>query len=61
MTNLEIVTLSEVSQRKRNIIWYPLYAESENKWYKWTWHNRNRLTDLENEFIVTGAGGGGKG
>ena len=33
---------------------------SKKNWYKWTyWQNRNKLTDLENEFIV--AGGGGKG
>ena len=29
--DLEIVLLSEVSQRKRNIILYPLYAESKKK------------------------------
>ena len=32
--NLEIVTLSEVSQRR--IIWHPLYVKSKKKWYKWT-------------------------
>ena len=49
--DLEIVLLSEVSQRERNIIWYPLYAESKKKWYKWT-HLQNRLTDLEKEVMV---------
>ena len=54
--DLEIVILSEVKvrQRERNIIWYRLYAESKKKWYKWTYlQNRNRLTDLENELMVT--------
>ena len=27
--DLEIVTLSEINQRRRNIIWYPLYADSK--------------------------------
>ena len=29
--DLEIVIFSEVSQRRRNIIWHPLYAESNKK------------------------------
>ena len=29
--DLEIIILSEVSQRKTNIIWYHLYAESKKK------------------------------
>ena len=33
--DLEIIILSEVSQRKTNIIWYHLYVISK-KWYKWT-------------------------
>ena len=32
--DLEIVTLSEVSQTERNIIWHPLYVESKKKLYK---------------------------
>ena len=41
--------LSEVSQRKTNIIWQHLYAESKvwHKWWIFLW-NRNRLTDTEN-------------
>ena len=35
--DLEIVIQSEESQRRRSIIWYPLYMESEKKWYKWTY------------------------
>ena len=30
-TDLEILVLSEVSQRKTNIIWYHLYAEPKKK------------------------------
>ena len=44
------------------MVWYPLYAESEKKWYKWTYlQNRNRLTDLENELMVTRREGCGEG
>ena len=54
----ESVILSELSQRKRNIIWHPLYLESKKKWYKWTYlQSRHRLTDLENEFLVAGGEG----
>ena len=35
--DLESVILNEVSQRRRNIIWHPLYVESKKKWYKWTY------------------------
>ena len=50
----EIVILSEVRQRRRNIIWHPLYVGSEKKQYKWTYlQNRNRLTGLEIELMVT--------
>ena len=46
--DLEIIILSEVSQRKTNII-YNLYMESK-KQYKWTYlQNRNRLMDIENK------------
>ena len=30
--DLEIVILSEVSQRRRNIIWHPLYVESKKNY-----------------------------
>ena len=44
--NLEIVILSDGSQRKRNIVQYHLSIESKKKWYKWTYlQNRNRFTD----------------
>ena len=42
------------------ILYHPLYAESEKKWYKGTClQNRNRLT--ENEFMVARAEENGKG
>ena len=61
--DLKIDILSEVRYRKKIIIWYPLYAESKKKWYKWTYlQNRNRLTDLENEiYMITGEMDEGKG
>ena len=34
-------------------VWYCLFVESK-KWYKWTYsQNRNRVTDVENKFMVT--------
>ena len=52
---LETVILSEVSQRRRNILWHPLYVESKKKWYKWIYlQNIKRFTDLENELMVAG-------
>ena len=59
--DLEIIILSEVSRAKTNIIWYRLYVESKI-WYKWTYlQNRNRLTDIENKFMVTKEEGEGEG
>ena len=58
---LEIIILSEVSQKETNTIWYHLYVESKI-WHKWTYlPNRNRLTHTENRSVVTkgeGVGGG---
>ena len=61
--DLKIDILSEVRYRKKIIIWYPLYAESKKKWYKWTYLQiRNRITDLENEiYMITGETDEGKG
>ena len=51
--DLEIVILSEVSQRKKNIIWYRLYVEFKKR-HKWTYlQNRKKLTDTENKFRIT--------
>ena len=52
---LEIAILSEASQRRRNIIWHPLYVKSKKKWYRWRYlQNKNGLTDLENELMIAG-------
>ena len=59
--DLEIVIVSDVSQRKKNIVWHSLYVESKKKWYKWTYlQKRNRLTDLENELMVARGKDGGR-
>jgi len=34
---------TEVSQRRRNMVWHPLYVESKKKWNKWT-YLQNRKT-----------------
>ena len=53
--DLEIVILSEVRQRKTNII-YHLHGDSKI-WYKSTYlQNGNRLTDIENKLMVTKGG-----
>ena len=59
--NLEIIILSEVSQkRKTNIIWSHLYVKSKIR-HKWTClRNKNRLTDIENRLVVA-KGEGGRG
>ena len=47
------ITVSEVSQRKTNTIWYHSYVESK-KQCKWIHiQNRDRHTDLANELTVT--------
>ena len=57
---LEILTLSEVSQRKTNATWYHLYVESKI-WHKWTClQNRNRLRDIEYRLVVAKEEGGGR-
>ena len=38
---------------KTNIGWYYLHVEAKI-WHKWTYlQNRNRLTDIENQLMVT--------
>ena len=32
--DLEIVILSDISQRRRNSEWHPLYVESKENWYQ---------------------------
>ena len=51
--DLEIIILSEVSQRQ-NIIWYQLHVESWAGGRKATYmQNRNRPTDTENKLMIT--------
>ena len=60
--DLEIIILSEVSQRKTSITWYHLYVEPKKKLIQMNLQNRNRLTDFKNKLMVTkgerGWGGG---
>ena len=55
---LEIIILSEVSQKKTNTIWYYLYVESKI-WRKWNclW---NRLKDIKNRLVGAKQVGEGK-
>ena len=56
--NLEIIILSDVSQRKTNTIWYYLYVKSKI-WCKWTYlWIRNRLIDIKNRLVVAKGGEG---
>ena len=58
---LEIIILSEVSQKKTNTIWYHLHVESKIQ-HKWAYlQSRNRLTDIESRLVVTGRGKMGTG
>ena len=61
--DLEIVILSEVSQtEKEKYCMILLICGIYKKLYKWTYlQNRNKLTDLENELMVTGEKGGREG
>ena len=45
------VILSEVSQRRRNIIWHPLCVESKKKWYSALTY-KTKIHRLKNEFMV---------
>ena len=48
LLDLEIAVLSEVSQRKTNIVWHRLYMELK-KGYKWNYlQKRNRVANIEN-------------
>ena len=51
--DLAIITPSEVSQTKTNVLLYHIHVES-NLWHKWIYlWNRNWLTDIENKLIFT--------
>ena len=59
--DLDFIIISEVSQRKTNVIWYCLCVETKI-WYKRAYlQNRNRLKNIENKLMVTKGGRGGKG
>ena len=51
--HLQIIVLSEVSQKnKTNTIWYHLYVESKI-WHKSTYlQNRNGFTNIEKRLVV---------
>ena len=51
--DLETVILSEVSQRRRSIIWHHLYVESK-VWHEWTYlQNRTRVINGGNKLTIT--------
>ena len=50
LVDLGSVRLSEGSQRRRNMVWHPLYVEKKK--IQMNLQNRNRLSDLENELRV---------
>ena len=60
-TYLEIVILSDVSQRRKtNTLWYHLYVKSKI-WHKWTYlWDKNIIRDIENR-LVCAKGEGVKG
>ena len=47
--DLEIVILSQVSQRKTDIVWYHLYMQSKKNELI---YKTNRLTNIENKLMV---------
>ena len=56
--DLEIIILSEISQRKTNIIWYHIYVESK-KMIQWTYiQHRNRPTDIKSNLWLPKRKGG---
>ena len=59
---LEIITLSEVNQRKTNPIWHHLYVESKI-WHKGNYvQNKNWLIVIEDRLMFAeGAGEGEQG
>ena len=50
---VEIITLSELRERKINIILYHLYVESNKNDTKKNLQNKNKLKDFETKFMVT--------
>ena len=58
--DLEIVILSEVSQRRRNIVWPPLHVESKKKVFEWTYKTETD-SQTEKELLVARGKDGEKG
>ena len=50
---LEFLILSEVRQRKTDVICYCLYVEINKQSYKELIYKTNKLTDTGNNFMVT--------
>ena len=48
-----IITPNEVSQRKTNTVWYHLHVGSKNIIQMNLFTSRDRLTDIENQLMVT--------
>ena len=59
-TDLEMVTLSEVSQGRTDI-WYSLYVESKKTVKQIYLQKRNRFTDFKSKLMVTRRERGGEG
>ena len=50
------------SDRERHLLHDISYMQDLKKWYKWSYlQERNRLTDLANEFVTAGGKDGEKG
>ena len=49
----------EWDESKTNIVWYDLYVKSKKKLYKRT-YLQNKLTELENELMVSKGKDGGE-
>ena len=50
--DLEIIILSEVRQRKINIIWYHLHAESKKLYKRIYIYKTDIVTSIENKLMV---------
>ena len=50
--DLKIIILSEVSQRKTNVI-HHLHVESKNNKNEFSYKTENRFTDMESKLTVT--------
>ena len=53
--DLESIILSEVSQRRRNIVWLPSYVESKKMIQTNLLIEQKQTHDLENELMVARA------